>query len=713
MVTSVTQEGTHLRGVWVRHRDHICLGLLIMFWIVNNALRAYQDTTPAKYDDSRYLYVSLKQLAVIRDPWQQVGELMNISHNGRPPLYTLVAQPLYLLAGTSEVLATVATNALFIVILVLCVYAIGKRLFDARTGLLAAFLLVGYPTLTVVSRRYLPHFAAVAMIALGAYLLLRTEGFRSTRYTVLFGLATGLGMLTSAHVAFGLLGLGVWIAFRSLYQACRTDRPGERRKALLKVIGNIVLALAIALALLLPWYLRHGQRMLNMLQFSYERKWFAPVEDVLSVEAFLWYLLNMHQSISVFLVPPFVIGVVAALVRPKARSMTLLGWVGSSYLLLSLPATKTLQYHFIMIFPAVALLSAFWLFQLRQRALRLVLVGLLVLISGCVFLETAWQLGWTSEQLYAFGVSAAPPLRENWHVEDILALVGEDCQGESASLLIVGDIQEFFAENFQYQALRTGFDGSIWGCRRAEPESFLNARYIAVLLLRGRRARAGRWGITPCHTWTDLLRNPPESFLASHSLLGIFPLPKGSEARVYKLTRPPSTAEAVALLEEIVRLNPEDEEGVAAIWEMLGIDPTGDSPRPSLGDVVAFVGYDIQPGSVGAGGTVDITLWWQALAEMDRDYTVFIHVLGPDDRIWAQQDKLLQHGGRPTSIWEEGEIAGEWYKLELPADTPPGEYVVKVGIYYWETGERLPVWDENGQRVADDAILLEPITATE
>jgi hypothetical protein len=34
-----------------------------------------------------------------------------------------------------------------------------------------------------------------------------------------------------------------------------------------------------------------------------------------------------------------------------------------------------------------------------------------------------------------------------------------------------------------------------------------------------------------------------------------------------------------------------------------------------------------------------------------------------------------------------------------------------VGVYYWQTGERLPVWDEYGQRVADDAILLLPKAA--
>ncbi|NIN70141.1 MAG: hypothetical protein GTO63_36775 [Anaerolineae bacterium] len=52
------------------------------------------------------------------------------------------------------------------------------------------------------------------------------------------------------------------------------------------------------------------------------------------------------------------------------------------------------------------------------------------------------------------------------------------------------------------------------------------------------------------------------------------------------------------------------------------------------------------------------------------------------------------------------------YVLHLPPDTPPGEYTIKTGIYYWETGERLPVWDEDGRRLPEDAIVLDRITVT-
>jgi hypothetical protein len=127
-----------------------------------------------------------------------------------------------------------------------------------------------------------------------------------------------------------------------------------------------------------------------------------------------------------------------------------------------------------------------------------------------------------------------------------------------------------------------------------------------------------------------------------------------------------------------------------------------------FGGVAGLVGYSIE--EVGARGEyrLEISLWWQVLAKTDRDYTVFIHLVGTEGRVWAQEDKLLQNDSRATSAWRVGEIVREEYELPLPADIPPGEYRVVAGVYYWETGQRLPVWDENGERVADDAILLGP-----
>ena len=170
---------------------------------------------------------------------------------------------------------------------------------------------------------------------------------------------------------------------------------------------------------------------------------------------------------------------------------------------------------------------------------------------------------------------------------------------------------------------------------------------------------------------------------------------------------------AVAAYEEALRIDPSYQPAQKSL-DLLA-NPAEDVQHTlwrNLGGLVALLGYSIDPGTRQAGEPLHIALRWRALGKMDRDYTAFIHVIDQDGLIWAQQDRLLRYGEYTTSTWLPGEIVRGEYELRLPPDTPPGEYAIKVGIYYWETGERLPVWDEKGQRVADDTILLESIMVT-
>jgi hypothetical protein len=90
---------------------------------------------------------------------------------------------------------------------------------------------------------------------------------------------------------------------------------------------------------------------------------------------------------------------------------------------------------------------------------------------------------------------------------------------------------------------------------------------------------------------------------------------------------------------------------------------------------------------------------------MDRRYTVFVHLLDADNRIVAQMDSEPLGGTHPTTEWQIGEIVRDNYGLLIAPDTPPGEYLLEVGMYYLPTLERLPVLDASGS-VQDDRVVL-------
>ena len=104
-------------------------------------------------------------------------------------------------------------------------------------------------------------------------------------------------------------------------------------------------------------------------------------------------------------------------------------------------------------------------------------------------------------------------------------------------------------------------------------------------------------------------------------------------------------------------------------------------------------------------GSVTVNLEWQALRAIGEDYTVFVHLLGPDGLVHGQIDRWPVSGTRATSGWAPGERIVDPYVIQLPADAPPGAYQVEIGLYLLSTGERLPVLNTDGVPV-DDRLLL-------
>ena len=47
------------------------------------------------------------------------------------------------------------------------------------------------------------------------------------------------------------------------------------------------------------------------------------------------------------------------------------------------------------------------------------------------------------------------------------------------------------------------------------------------------------------------------------------------------------------------------------------------------------------------------------------------------------------------------------YAITVQPDAPPGLYRIEVGMYLLETGQRLPVFDGQGQRMPEDRVLLD------
>jgi len=131
--------------------------------------------------------------------------------------------------------------------------------------------------------------------------------------------------------------------------------------------------------------------------------------------------------------------------------------------------------------------------------------------------------------------------------------------------------------------------------------------------------------------------------------------------------------------------------------------------RANLADKVAFLGYDLDWSTVKPGGTLRLTLYWQALARMDTSYTVFVHLIDEQNRIWGQKDNPPVKGTYPTTGWLPGEVVIDEYEIAVDATAPAGEYQLEVGMYDLKTMQRLPILNERGVRLPHDRILLSKV----
>lgn len=135
-----------------------------------------------------------------------------------------------------------------------------------------------------------------------------------------------------------------------------------------------------------------------------------------------------------------------------------------------------------------------------------------------------------------------------------------------------------------------------------------------------------------------------------------------------------------------------------AIYALVGVLAPAFSPPPSLtaseiqaipnatgvefGDVARLLGYRVTPDVAAPGDTVDVTVYWQALAQTNQDYAIFVHLLSDVGTMIAQRDTYPGLGRYPTTTWEPDVVFADTYRVHIPETVyAPDVGYVQVGVY--------------------------------
>ena len=135
------------------------------------------------------------------------------------------------------------------------------------------------------------------------------------------------------------------------------------------------------------------------------------------------------------------------------------------------------------------------------------------------------------------------------------------------------------------------------------------------------------------------------------------------------------------------------------------VSPTANPYLATYGGVMRLLAHEVDTRPVPPGGEVAVTLYWQSLAPIEENLSVYIHLFGWDGQRLGQRDSYTGGGMYPTSLWSPGEIIRDTYYVPVRKDAiGPVAAKVVVGLYRLQTMDPLPVVDAQGTPIGQPVL---------
>lgn len=102
-------------------------------------------------------------------------------------------------------------------------------------------------------------------------------------------------------------------------------------------------------------------------------------------------------------------------------------------------------------------------------------------------------------------------------------------------------------------------------------------------------------------------------------------------------------------------------------------------------------GYQISPELLAPSTPFSLTLYWEALAPLERPYSVAVKGFGQAGQLIARDDSYPDAGRWPTTLWEPGQLIADRKKIWLSGQTlTPTLARITVDVYELESLRMLP-----------------------
>jgi len=127
-----------------------------------------------------------------------------------------------------------------------------------------------------------------------------------------------------------------------------------------------------------------------------------------------------------------------------------------------------------------------------------------------------------------------------------------------------------------------------------------------------------------------------------------------------------------------------------------------------FGDSIRLIGQKLKSHSTHPGEDIEVTLCWESLGAMERDYVYFVHLLGRQERIFGMRNTHPGLGRYPTRRWSPGDRFCDVLDMQVQKGTPvPSVYDIEIGWHRLGSEGRLPAYAPDGSRL--ELVLLDRV----
>jgi len=322
----------------------------------------------ATFDQYEYTYDQLRNLVVSDEILERgIPTYFGLNFYKHPPLF-YYAVSFTSLSGISLYTAGQIVVLLFAFLSVVFVYKLGNELFDRNFARLSAVLFGVSPAFWVWGNRVLHETMIYFFFTASLYFLLLGARKEKTRDWVFFGLLLGLGMLAKVVIL-----LVIPISFFIFVFSSKVIRIGERTSYVnLHLVGKAILSLIIAFLVYFPYMIyKLVNRGPGILAIWVEHiRGDIPWASKVVSTPWYYYILNLHETISVAFVALFSAGLIFMAIKREKRLLLPLMWFLVVIAFFSFPAYKESRL-INALFPAAVFISVYGLFKISKKIGRM------------------------------------------------------------------------------------------------------------------------------------------------------------------------------------------------------------------------------------------------------------------------------------------------------------------------------------------------------